>query len=289
MHATCTPPTVLCIGGHDPSGGAGILADAEAVRAAGGFALTVVTALTDQDTCGLRRVFVQPPEQIEAQCRALIADGRPGAIKIGLIGDARLVPMLCALCDSQPGLPVVLDPVLASGAGQALADTALVALIRSELVPRSTVVTPNLPEALRLGGGQDAADSARALLALGARWVLVTGTHAAAAEVTNRLYGARDGIGHGIGDGTGDGGADAPWVQTWPRLPGEYHGSGCTLAAAIAARLAAGLKVPAAVSEAQAYTWNSLARAWRTGRGQLTPNRLFALPPHTLPAEGTTP
>ncbi len=275
MHATCTPPTVLCLGGHDPSGGAGILADAESVRAAGAFALTVVTALTDQDTCGLRRVFVQPPEQIEAQCLALIADGQPGAIKIGLIGDARLVPMLCALCDSQPGLPVVLDPVLASGAGQALADVALLAAIRNELVPRATVLTPNLPEALRLGGGTDAASSARALLALGARWVLVTGTHEVAAEVTNRLYGPTDAD---LGD---------PRVQTWPRLPGEYHGSGCTLAAAIAARLAAGLTVPAAVAEAQAYTWNSLARAWRTGRGQLTPNRLFALPPQTLPAEGT--
>lgn len=266
MHAPPTPPTVLCIGGHDPSGGAGIGADAEAVRAAGAFALTVVTALTDQDTGGLRRVYPQPPDQVEAQCRALIADGRPAAIKLGLIGDARLVPVISAICDAHPSLPVVLDPVLASGAGQTVADAALVQALLAGLIPRATLVTPNVPEAERLGGGgggggDDPAAWARTLRALGARWVLITGTHAADAEVTNRLYGD----------------AGEPLVQTWPRLPGEYHGSGCTLASAIAARLALGLTMPAAVAAAQAYTWNSLARALRTGRGQLTPNRLYAL------------
>ena len=260
-----SPPTVLCVGGHDPSGGAGIGADAEAVRAAGAFALTVVTALTDQDTRGLRQVYPQPAARIEAQCRALIADGGPAVIKIGLIGDARLVPILCAICDDYPALPVVLDPVLASGAGQALADAALIQALLTDLLPRATLVTPNLPEAQRLSGGADAADCARRLRAAGARWVLITGTHEEAPAVTNRLYG-----------GGGDDGD--PQSQTWPRLPGDYHGSGCTLASAIAARLALGLSLPTAVAAAQDYTWTSLARAWRTGRGQLTPNRLYALP-----------
>ena len=262
MHPIHSPPTVLCVGGHDPSGGAGIGADAEAVRAAGAFALTVVTALTDQDTRGLRQVYPQPAARIEAQCRALIADGDPAAIKIGLIGDARLVPILCAICDDHPALPVVLDPVLASGAGQALADAALIQALLTDLLPRATLVTPNLPEAQRLSGGTDAPDCARRLRAAGARWVLITGTHEEAPAVTNRLYG-----------GDGD-----PQSQTWPRLPGDYHGSGCTLASAIAARLALGLDLPTAVAAAQDYTWTSLARAWRTGRGQLTPNRLYALP-----------
>jgi len=260
------------VGGHDPSGGAGIGADAEAVRAAGAFALTVVTALTDQDTRGLRQVYPQPPAQVAAQCRALLADGTPAAIKIGLIGDARLVPILCALCDEHPQLPVVLDPVLASGAGQALADAALVQALLTDLLRRATLVTPNLPEAQRLSGGRDASDCARRLRAAGARWVLITGTHEESPAVTNRLYGDDTGV----------------TDQTWPRLPGEYHGSGCTLASAIAARLALGLAVPAAVAAAQAYTWTSLARAWRTGRGQLTPNRLFALP-GDADAAGATP
>ena len=255
-------PTVLCVGGHDPSGGAGIIADAESVRAAGAFALTVVTALTDQDTRGLRQVQPQPATQVEAQCRALLEDGAPAAIKIGLIGDVRLIPVLCRIIDDHPTLPVVLDPVLASGAGRPLADQALVQALLGRLMRRVTLVTPNLPEALRLSGGADVTDCARRLHDAGVPWVLITGTHEDTPDVTNRLYG-------------NDGSEQA---QTWRRLPGEYHGSGCTLASAIAARLAHGMAMQTAVAMAQSFTWNSLARAWRTGRGQLTPNRLYALP-----------
>uniref|UniRef100_UPI0025FB2E82 bifunctional hydroxymethylpyrimidine kinase/phosphomethylpyrimidine kinase n=1 Tax=uncultured Thiodictyon sp. TaxID=1846217 RepID=UPI0025FB2E82 len=153
------------------------------------------------------------------------------------------------------------------GAGRPLADTALVQALRADLLRRVTVVTPNLPEAQRLSDAVDASACARHLLAAGARWVLITGTHEEASDVTNRLYGR---------DLYGDDGSEQ--TQTWPRLPDEYHGSGCTLASAIAARLALGLTVPTAVAAAQAYTWTSLARAFRTGRGQLTPNRLFDLP-----------
>jgi hydroxymethylpyrimidine/phosphomethylpyrimidine kinase len=257
-----TLPAVLCIGGHDPSGGAGIMADAEAVRAAGAFALTVVTALTDQDTCGLRQVFPQPPDRLEAQGLALIADGAPRAIKIGLIGDARLVPVLCTLIDACPGLPVVLDPVLASGAGQRVADEAMLGRLRRDLLPRTTLCTPNLPEARTLADALAPAECARRLQQAGVPWVLITGTHDSAPQVVNRLYGPED----------------SEQALTWPRLPGEYHGSGCTLASAIAARLALGLPITEAVAAAQTYTWTSLERARRTGRCQLTPDRLFALP-----------
>ncbi len=267
-----SPPAVICIGGHDPSGGAGILADAESVRAAGAYPLTVVAALTDQDTCGLRRLFPQPTDRVAAQCRALMTDGAPRAIKIGLIGDTRLVPVLCELIDGHPGLPAVLDPVLASGTGQRLADGALVAALRDTLIPRVALVTPNLPEARTLTGAEEPEDCARALLAAGALWALITGTHDDTAEVTNRLYGA---------DGT-------VRTLTWPRLPGDYHGSGCTLASAIAARLALGQDMVQAVAAAQSYTWTCLARALRTGHCQLTPNRLFALTPQAI-AEGVQP
>lgn len=257
-----TTPTVLCIGGHDPSGGAGILADAEAVRAAGAFALTVVTALTDQSTSGLHSIYPQPPEQVEAQCRTLLADSRPRAIKVGLVGSSRIVRAIGALLDQQPHLPFVLDPVLASNAGQEMADAALLNQIRTHLVRRASLVTPNIPEACALTDSQDAARCARRLLEIGARWVLVTGTHASTPDVVNKLYAAD--------------GSERNW--SWPRLPGEYHGSGCTLASAVAARLALGWPMIEAVAAAQEFTWKSLEQALRTGQGQSTPNRLFALP-----------
>lgn len=253
-------PVVLCIGGHDPSGGAGIMADAEAIQAAGAFAVTVVSALTDQDTCGLQRVYPQPAAQVAAQCRTLIADSAPGALKIGLLGSMPMVDVVEELLDAQPRLPVVLDPVLATGSGQSFADAALRQRI-GRLAGRCTLVTPNLPEARALSGAVTADDCAAHLLAAGTQWVLVTGTHDETPQVTNHLYGPRGYCRH--------------W--DWPRLAGEYHGSGCTLASAIAARLARGMDMVEAVSQAQDYTWNSLRLAFRSGRCQLTPNRLFGL------------
>jgi hydroxymethylpyrimidine/phosphomethylpyrimidine kinase len=256
-------PLVLCVGGHDPSGGAGILADAEAVQAARAFPLTVITALTEQDTCGLARLHPQPAEQIEAHCRRLMNDNPPSALKIGLIGGADIARMLARFIDTlaaaeQARFPVVLDTVLATGAGQSVADAALLDAVREALIPRCTLVTPNLPEARALTGTDAPEDCAERLLAAGAPWVLITGTHDNTEAVTNRLFGAN--------------GERHAW--DWPRLPGEYHGSGCTLASAIAARLAHGMTLVSAVESAQAYTWTALERALRTGRCQLTPNRL---------------
>lgn len=264
MNVITQRPVVLCIGGHDPSGGAGILADAEAIQAAGAFAVTVISALTDQDTCGLRHLHPQPPEQIEAQCQALIHDSAPRALKIGLIGDARIAQAIVRLIDDHPALPVILDPVLASGAGQQVADHSLLDQLRDRLISRCTLITPNLPEAQRLANARSPADCAACLLEMGARWVLITGTHDDTRQVINRLYGP---------DG-------AQWDWDWPRLPGEYHGSGCTLASAIAARLAMGMTMLDAVALAQTYTWNSLQLAFRSGRCQLTPNRLHGLYPN---------
>jgi hydroxymethylpyrimidine/phosphomethylpyrimidine kinase len=261
-------PVVLCIGGHDPCGGAGIVADAEAIQAAGAFAVTVISALTDQDTCGLRRIYPQPHEQVEAQCRTLIADSTPRAIKIGLLGSSRIVRMLSSLLDEHPALPVVLDPVLASGTGQSFVDAALLNQIQHHLLPQSTLVTPNLPEARALTGATTPADCAARLLSDGAQWVLVTGTHDDTEHVTNRLYGQEN--------------CRREWE--WPRLPGEYHGSGCTLASAIAARLAWGIPLEEAVASAQDYTWRSLRHAFRSGRCQLTPNRFFDLHTNYSPA-----
>ncbi|MEY6432778.1 hydroxymethylpyrimidine/phosphomethylpyrimidine kinase [Thioalkalicoccus limnaeus] len=257
------PPVVLCAGGHDPCGGAGLLADAEAVRAAGGHALGLVTCLTNQDSRGLRGLYPQAPARFEEQWRTLTADSAVGAIKIGLIGTASLAHTVARLIGERADRPIVLDPVLATGAGDPVADRALIETLQRELIGATTLITPNWPEARTLADAATPDGCASRLLASGCRWVLITGTHADGPEVINRLYGCD--------------GHRQSWA--WPRLPGEYHGSGCTLASAIAARLAAGQELVDAVAEAQAYTWQTLARARRTGRGQLTPNRLFALDP----------
>lgn len=254
-------PIVLCAGGHDPTGGAGLTADTEAVRAVGAHALGLVTCLTTQDTCGLSGVFPQPAEQIASQWRALFNDSAVAAIKIGLLGSVAIAQGIEDLVRAHSDLPVVLDPVLASGAGDPLADAALIERLRHDMPGVCTLMTPNLPEAQTLTGEEDPEDCAAALRRAGCRWVLITGTHAAEAEVVNRLYGP---------DGRRQ-------VWRWPRLPHHYHGSGCTLASAIAARLASGDDLVEAVAAAQTYTWETLARARRTGRCQLTPNRLFTL------------
>ncbi|MGA7983387.1 MAG: hydroxymethylpyrimidine/phosphomethylpyrimidine kinase [Chromatiaceae bacterium] len=266
MYSFDSPPVLLAVGGHDPSGGAGVQADAEAARAAGLHACTVITCLTTQDTCGIRRLMPQPAEQVAEQCRLVLADCGVRAIKVGLLGSSRTVRVITEIAAEHPDLPLVLDPVLASSAGEHITDAALLNQLRKNLLGSCTLVTPNLPEARTLSGVADPDTCGRRLLETGCAWVLVTGTHGDDNDVINRLY--------------GQGGRRREW--TWPRLPHEYHGSGCTLASAIAARLAKDMDMEAAVTEAQEYTWETLQSAVRTGRCQLTPNRLYALdPPET--------
>ena len=254
-------PSVLCAAGHDPSGGAGIHADAQAILAAGAHPLTVITCLTSQDTCRVRRLWPQPYEQVAEQCQLLLDDSNVKAIKIGLIGSSRVVRALCDIIDNRPDLPVILDPILASGSGQTLADAALLNQIRTNLIPRCTLITPNLPEARALSAAEEPQDCSVKLLKRGCTSVLITGTHADAPEVTNWFY-------------RQDGRSEA-W--TWPRLPGDYHGSGCTLSSAIAARMALGTPLVDAIVAAQEYTWNTLKQAYRSGQCQVTPNRLYML------------
>jgi hydroxymethylpyrimidine/phosphomethylpyrimidine kinase len=255
------PSVLLCLGGHDPSGGAGVQADAEAARAAGVHACNIITCLTSQDTCGINRLWPQRAEQIEEQCRLMLSDSEVRALKVGLLGNSRMVRVLCDIAAEHPDLPLVLDPVLASSAGQSLADAAMLNQMRKNLVGRCTLVTPNLPEARTLSNYREPGDCAQRLLEAGCKWVLITGTHAPGDEVINRLYGRH--------------GSHQEW--SWPRLDGEFHGSGCTLASAVAARIALGMDMESAAAEAQKYTWKSLECARRTGRCQLTPNRLYAL------------
>ncbi|NVI81148.1 hydroxymethylpyrimidine/phosphomethylpyrimidine kinase [Janthinobacterium sp. BJB401] len=247
--------TVLVFAGADPSGGAGIAADIVAIAAQGAHALPVITALTVQDN---DRVFgVEPvaPELLRRQALALIDKMAIHAVKIGIPGSAANAAVIAQLIAQlkllRPDLPVVLDPVLASGHGDVLSrDDAVQAL--APLLPVTTVIVPNGPEALALGGEDN-------LLAQGCQNVLVTGGHGVGEVIVNRWF-----------DGAG---GEREW--RWPRLPGEFHGSGCTLASAIAARLALGQALPEALDLAQRYCHAALAGAYAIAPGQLMPQRFF--------------
>lgn len=256
MQNASVPPVVLIIAGNDPSGGAGLAADIQAVTAQGAHPAPVVSAITVQDTTDVAAVEAVAAIRVAEQARCILADMPVKAVKLGLLGDAAVGQAVATLLREHPGLPIVVDPVLAAGGGAALADEALLQVYRRELLPLATVLTPNVVEARRLASGVNG-PAATALLELGVAHVLVTGGDEETPQVMNTLFSR--------GGGRKD--------FAWPRLPGRYHGSGCTLASALAALLARGWSVEDAVQEAQRYTWETLEAAWRLGRGQLIPNR----------------
>lgn len=263
MPQTHSLPLVLAVGGHDPCGGAGLQADLEAIAANGCQALSVITALTCQTSCGVRQVLPQPAVQVLDHCLALFEDSPVAAIKLGLLGQATTAGTLAGLLGVHPGLPAVLDPVLHSGGGLPLADAALRTALVKDLAPRCTLMTPNTLEARALSGQHQLRDCAAALTEGGCPAVLITGTHDPGDQVVHRLYDADELL----------------WEGAWERLPGEFHGSGCTLASAAAAGLALGKPLLAAVTNALDYSWHCLARALVTGHCQLTPNRFYRFRP----------
>jgi len=252
---------VLAISGHDPGGGAGIQADIETLGALGCHPATAITAVTVQDTRAVYAVAPLDAMRLVEQARAVLEDLPVAAIKIGMLGSVAAAEAVHSVLRDHPHLPVVIDPVLEAGGGGTLAEPGLRDAIAALLLPLTTVLTPNIPEALALAPEADNPDAcAMALLDRGCRFVLVTGAHEPGARVVNRLYGE-----HRLLD-----------RSEWERLPGEYHGSGCTLAAALAGFLAQGRDVPAAARAAQRYTWEALRRAYRPGRGQSVPERRLA-------------
>jgi hydroxymethylpyrimidine/phosphomethylpyrimidine kinase len=246
------PPLVLTFAASDPTGGAGLQADLLTIAALGCHPLSVVTGLTVQDTSGVEHLEAVAADLVTRQAMRVLAESEVSAFKVGVLGSAENVRAVAAILAKHAAVPLVLDPVLASGRGDPLASDEVRAALLETLVPRATVVTPNTLEAERLGG-------TKKLLARGCRYVLLTGTHDETPQVINRLYDANGVVRE----------------DRWQRLPGSYHGSGCTLASAIAAALAKGRQVPDAVREAQDFTWRSLAAKLRTGKGQALPNRFF--------------
>ncbi|MCC6535209.1 MAG: hydroxymethylpyrimidine/phosphomethylpyrimidine kinase [Burkholderiales bacterium] len=261
-----TPPIVLVFAANDPSGGAGIQADILTLASMGCHPLAVITGLTVQDTIGVEAVLPIEAEWVADQARCVLEDMPVAAFKLGVLGSVENIAAIAEVVCDYPDIPLVLDPVLASGRGDELAGDEIIAAMRELLFPQTTILTPNVVEARRLAqiDGEEADEIDQRVLAqrivqLGCEYVLVTGTHANTPKVINTLYG-QDGVVR---------------TDSWERLAGSYHGSGCTLAAAVAATLANGLSVEEAVHDAQEYTWQTLKQGFRPGMGQHIPDRLF--------------
>ncbi len=266
MPAYPLPPVVLTFAAADPSGGAGLQADLLTLSSMGCHALSVVTAITVQDTAGVDAVSPVDAEWVADQARLLLEDMTVQAFKVGYAGSIENIAAIAEIVSDYPDVPLILDPVLLSPRNEESGTADLIAALRDLLVPQSTVVATGGLEVRRLA--QEDADEpddasteecAGRLIQLGAEYVLVTGTHENTPQIVNTLYGAQGVVRQ----------------DKWERLPGRYHGAGCTLASAVAATLANGLDLAEAVHDAQEYTWQTLAAGFRPGMGRLLPDRFF--------------
>ncbi len=261
------PPIVLSFAANDPTGGAGLQADLLTIASLGCHPLSIMTAITVQDTTGVESIFPLDPDWVEDQARMVLEDMPVHAFKIGLLGSVEIIAAIAEIISDYPHIPLVLDPILTSGRGDELANEEMIDAMRELLLPQVTILTPNSLEARHLALQENDSSKtkldlnlcAQRLLDMGCEYVLITGTHENTVQVTNTLF-STEGI-----------------VRSdhWQRLEHTYHGSGCTLASAIAACLANGLPVSDSVIEAQDYTWQTLQAGFRPGMGQHIPNRLY--------------
>lgn len=234
-------------------------ADIEALLAQGCHAAPAVTALTAQDTVNVSDFRVLDREWVLAQAHAVIADMPVAAVKLGMLGSVQMVETVVEIMQLLPGIPLVCDPVLRAGGGGLLGKDDVGYAMRERLLPIATIATPNLPEARILAElPEGSADECAEKLLPKIQHLLITGGHGDEREVHNRLY-SRDGSRH---------------TFTCQRLPGSYHGSGCTLASTLAGRLAIGENLASAVRSALDYTWRTLRDAEQPGHGQFVPRRL---------------
>jgi hydroxymethylpyrimidine/phosphomethylpyrimidine kinase len=266
MPTPTLPPIVLAFSATDPTGGAGTQADLLTLSSMGCHALSVVTAITVQDTAGVENLLAIDPDWVVDQARLVLEDMPVAAFKVGMVGSIENIAAIAEVVSDYPDVPLIFDPVLASGRGDELATEDMIAAMRELLLPQTTILTPNSREARRLaqGDGEDDLElalpaAADKILSMGCEYILITGTHENTVKVVNTLFGPEGMV----------------RSDEWERLPGSYHGSGCTLAAAIAATLANGLELAEAVREAQEYTWQTLNAGFRPGMGQHIPDRFF--------------
>jgi hydroxymethylpyrimidine/phosphomethylpyrimidine kinase len=250
------PPVVLVIGGMDPSGGAGLCADIQTLSALGCHAAPVVTATTVQDTCAVTSFQPVETSLVEAQMRAVLEDLSPSVVKTGMLANSEIITAVSSILRNYPEIKLIVDPVMSSNNDEQLSEGALIEPLKSLLFPLATILTPNLPEARLLAGENVSVDDCAARLSDSN--CMITGTHDESTDVINRYYLRGE--------------KRREW--TWPRLEYDYHGSGCTLASAIAAGIAHGLQMEQALEQAQEFVINSLQAGFKPGHGQHIPGRL---------------
>ena len=269
MTANPRPPIALTIAGSDSSGGAGIQADLKTFTAFGVYGASVLTALTAQNTTGVQAVHAIPPEFVAAQIASVLGDLEVGAVKTGMLANAGIIDAVVAALATRPNLPLIVDPVMVATSGDPLLVPEAIDAVRSRLIPRATLITPNLPEAARLldaamAASEDAAlEQLHRLAGLGAKAVLLKGGHGTSGEAVDLL----------IADGRVTRFA-SPRVATR-----NTHGTGCTLSAAIAALIATGVPLAEAVGRAKTYVHRAIeaGRDQRIGHGSGPVDHLFAI------------
>ena len=251
------PSRLLVIAGSDPSGGAGIQADLKTAQAFGVYAQTAITAVTVQNTLGVTGNHMVPPQIVRDQIIACLSDIGADAIKTGMLGNAEMVEMVAAtLAEHAPGIPLVVDPVMVAKGGSSLLDDSAVLALKKKLLPLASLVTPNLPEAEALTGIYPSSEhrirnAAMVFKMTGVNAALFKGGHGEGEIVHDVLWSGEDFLSF-----------DAPRIDTR-----HTHGTGCTLATAIACGLAEGRALPDAVSRAIAYVQNAIRTAPGLGQG----------------------
>lgn len=249
---------VLCFSGLDPSGGAGLQADIEAIAALGGHAAIVCTALTIQDSQKVYGFQAIDPDFLIAQAERVLADLPVKAIKCGMLANPDIVQVVQTIAERYPHIPLLVDPVLAANSGGSLANSHMVNAL-TRLFPLATLITPNTLEARWLSQQDDLAATIPYLTSVGAQAILLKGGHEQGQLIKNQLF------------------MQGKLQQTsqWPRLPAEFHGSGCSLAAAIAAGIAQGLSLTTAITRAEVWLHSALQRAdYPHPQGQAIPYRV---------------
>jgi hydroxymethylpyrimidine/phosphomethylpyrimidine kinase len=256
-----TKPVVLCFSGLDPTGGAGIQADIEAINSHGCHTTPIITALTIQDTHNVQHFEIVSPQLLRKQAETVLNDMKVHAIKIGMLGSVSIADAVHCVLRTHPHIPVILDPILAAGGGSELADAHLIEAINKLILPYTLITTPNIPEALRLARVTQCSHQQciHELAKTGVKYILLTGTHDDTHHVRHRLFR----------------GEELMQEFHYDRLDNSYHGSGCTLAASLAALIAQGIDIVNATQNALDYSYHTLTHAHTLGGGQLIPNRYF--------------
>ena len=260
LSASTQIPIVLTFSEMDPTGGAGLAGDIEAIASVGCHAAPVVTAITVQDTRAVKSYRPLPATDLIEQARAILEDLPVASFKVGLLDSVTAIETVHTIMADYPSIPVVVDPARPLTAERVDGDHELLDAMVSLIFPNTTVVIPNSYEARWLAPEADSLDAcAQQLLSYGCEFVLVTAAREATPQIINTLY------------------TDRRQVKTfsWSRLPEDFHGAGATLAASLAGLLAQGGEPYSAIYEAQHFTWNSLSSGYRLGCGQHLPNRLF--------------